>query len=239
MMVEQKDKYKALERVSNQNEMLLRQKMETMSAQCQTLSSALIAKNNALKEQELEFKERLQRLQRDHQEQYERQQTQIKMSNEAQRGMREAIQRREDSENLSLQQVLEKDKQFLLEQIRSADHLDQFSLLALTDRINTIEANYHSDLQRERSMHRKFSEQSERVKQTLVDEINKMEEQHQAKLGKLENQILALKEKNRGLERKQQIEMNQLTTKLSAEIDKVCCLRERDLDDISMCFRIL
>jgi len=220
MMVEQKDKFKALERVSAQNEMLLRQKMETMSARCQSLSSHLIVKNNALKEQEIEFRERLERLQRDHRQQYERQQTQIKAGNAAQRGMREAMQRREDLDNLSLQQVLEKDKQFLLQQIESAGHLDRSSLLQLTDRINKMEANYHSDLQRERSMHRKFSEQSERVKQTLVDEINKMEEQHQGKVQKLENQMLALKEKNRKMERKQKIEMSELTHKMTAEIDK-------------------
>merc|ERR1712154_78752 len=103
-----------------------------------------------------------------------------------------------------------KNKQYISQQINNGnnDNLQQ-----IKDRINKIEENYHNDLQRERSMHRKFNEQSERVKQTLVDEINKMELQHQSKLHNLENQIVLLKEKNRNLERKKQIEMNQLTQK--------------------------
>merc|ERR1711892_1579221 len=47
-----------------------------------------------------------------------------------------------------------------------------------------------------------------------------MEEQHRSKLQKLENQTLALKEQNRGLERAQQVEVNALTLTMSAEIDK-------------------
>eukprot|EP00486_Rosalina_sp_Unknown_P014847 CAMPEP_0201593884 /NCGR_PEP_ID=MMETSP0190_2-20130828/191372_1 /ASSEMBLY_ACC=CAM_ASM_000263 /TAXON_ID=37353 /ORGANISM="Rosalina sp." /LENGTH=203 /DNA_ID=CAMNT_0048053285 /DNA_START=608 /DNA_END=1215 /DNA_ORIENTATION=- len=61
-----------------------------------------------------------------------------------------------------------------------------------------------------------------------------MELQHQSKLQNLENQIVALKEKNRNLERRKQAEMNQLTQKLSSEIDKernIATIMVEDLDE--------
>ena len=107
-------------------------------------------------------------------------------------------------------------------------------MVALKVRISNLEQHYQSELQRERLMHRKFNEQSERVKQTLVDEINKMELQHQSKLNNLEVQIADLKKKNRSFKRKKEMEMNQLSKKLTSEIDKernIATIMVEDLDE--------
>merc|ERR1711971_1307096 len=72
MLIEQKDKYKKLERISNANEITLRQKLESIQLSTQQLSS-----------QQIEFDERMKRLKEEHLEQHERQEKRLKLSNNA------------------------------------------------------------------------------------------------------------------------------------------------------------
>merc|ERR1712154_253482 len=110
------------------------------------------------------------------------------MGNNAERELRKQIVKEQKYQN--------KDLQIIDERLLSKDENGKNDLMALKNRISSIEQYYESELHRERSMHRKFNEQSERVKQTLVDEINKMELQHQSKLNNLEMQIVDLKKQN-------------------------------------------
>eukprot|EP01083_Nonionella_stella_P209115 758314_1 len=93
LLIEEKDRYKQLERVNNRTEITIRQKLEGMQAQCQQLSTLLITKNTQLKDKDTEFKQRLIRLQQEHQQQYQRQEARLKLSNDNQRELRQEMER--------------------------------------------------------------------------------------------------------------------------------------------------
>merc|ERR1712048_1064098 len=165
-----------------------------------------------------------------------RQEKRLRLSNNAERELRAQIVQQQDSSNTNFRHILEKDKQFIDEQLMLSENesANVSDLKQIKYRISSLEQHYQSELQRERSMHRKFNEQSQRVKQTLVDEINKMELQHQSKLNNLEIQIVDLKNKNRALQRIKEMEMNELSQKLTSEIDKernIATIMVEDLDE--------
>eukprot|EP00485_Elphidium_margaritaceum_P017473 CAMPEP_0202729322 /NCGR_PEP_ID=MMETSP1385-20130828/186074_1 /ASSEMBLY_ACC=CAM_ASM_000861 /TAXON_ID=933848 /ORGANISM="Elphidium margaritaceum" /LENGTH=1427 /DNA_ID=CAMNT_0049395581 /DNA_START=30 /DNA_END=4312 /DNA_ORIENTATION=+ len=218
MLVEQKDRYKQLERTSTNNEITMRQKLEAMSTQCQSLSTSLIESNTQLKQQSDEFEARLARLQHEHRQEWQRQQTRLQLSDDTQRTMREEMQKQQEMENKSLRQILHQDRAYVQQQQQQQPEPGKLS--DIEHRIDTIEKKFQSELQRERSIHRKLSEQSERIKQTLVDEINKMEQQHRSRVHELESQMKTLKAENRVFAQTKEHQVTQLTQKYSSEIDK-------------------
>eukprot|EP01083_Nonionella_stella_P083328 230360_1 len=198
MMMEEKERSKQFETISNRNEMTMKQKIEALQSKCHSLSTQVIIKNTQMKEEKIEFEERLNRLKLEHDKYHNQQQNKQMMSE--------------------------------VNVLMKGTHNDS----GIEVRLNAIKARYDADLKRERNMHRKFNEQSERVKQTLVDEINKMELQHQSKLHNLETQIGSLKQTNREIVRQKNSQMNELKTQLCAEIEKernIATIMVEDLDE--------
>jgi len=225
LLREQREKYRDLERVGSANEMVLQQKLDAMTALSQQLSSELIHRHELWSSEKAELTAKVQRLREEQLEQQQRQQAIT----------RELIKNKqltdsdspsktgkldENSKDTPKHRERQKTPLSLHFALPEGAGLDREQLARLEQRMSAMEANYNADLQRERAMHRTYSEQSERVKQTLVDEINKMEETHQAKLQRLEHEMDAAKAETRALSRRQQTQLQSVREEHRAEVEK-------------------
>lgn len=263
MILEQKDRYKQLEAISTANESKMREKIEELESKNQELISQVAQKNLQLTEQAEEYELNVATLKTEHLQQLERHEKQLQFLTQSEESLRQSIQTQQAANEIGFNELVTRAKIIFQDISKHLDKFkhensqnnndnnnddDKENSSSLGDTNEKLQAEMKEiesvlsqmkdkmskEIEKERIVYRASSEQSERVKQRLVDEINQMEEQHHNKLQELQAEIRTLRSQKRAVEEKFNTTVRNLKREHATELAKernIAAIMIEDMDD--------